>query len=96
MPIPRRANRRDRLSIESIAAHCGVGKTTIYRRWPGKAALVADAVAVASTHLGPGFDAFEQSSGLRDQSYVVLDCCMALVSAAWWPMNSNPARIAVR
>lgn len=41
----------DRLSIESVAARCGTGKTTIYRRWPDKAALVADAVAAAATHL---------------------------------------------
>jgi AcrR family transcriptional regulator len=43
----------DRLSIESVAARCGAGKATIYRRWPDKAALVAEAVAVASTHHSP-------------------------------------------
>jgi len=31
-------------SIEAIAARAGVGKTTIYRRWPSKEALVADAL----------------------------------------------------
>lgn len=34
----------DRMSIEAVAAAAGVGKTTIYRRYPGKAALVAAAV----------------------------------------------------
>jgi AcrR family transcriptional regulator len=32
-------------SIEAIAARAGVGKTTIYRRWPSKEALVADALS---------------------------------------------------
>ncbi|WP_324802820.1 TetR/AcrR family transcriptional regulator [Stackebrandtia sp.] len=34
----------DALSIEAIAARAGVGKATIYRRWPNKEALVIDAV----------------------------------------------------
>jgi AcrR family transcriptional regulator len=32
-----------KLSIEAIAKRAGVGKTTIYRRWPSKAAVVIDA-----------------------------------------------------
>jgi AcrR family transcriptional regulator len=32
------------LSIEAIAARAGVGKATIYRRWPGKEALLVDAL----------------------------------------------------
>jgi AcrR family transcriptional regulator len=34
-----------RMSIEAVAARAGVGKATIYRRWPSKADLVAEAVA---------------------------------------------------
>lgn len=34
----------DRLSIDTVAERSRVGKATIYRRWPSKAALVADAV----------------------------------------------------
>ena len=33
------------LSIEAVAAHAGVGKTTVYRWWPDKGALVVDAFA---------------------------------------------------
>jgi AcrR family transcriptional regulator len=32
------------LSIEGVAARAGVGKTTVYRRWPSKEPLVADAI----------------------------------------------------
>jgi AcrR family transcriptional regulator len=34
----------DALSIEAVAARAGVGKATIYRRWPNKEALLIDAV----------------------------------------------------
>src|ERR1700754_3722021 len=32
------------ISIEAVAAKAGVGKATIYRRWPNKEALLIDAV----------------------------------------------------
>jgi AcrR family transcriptional regulator len=35
------------LSMESVAAHARVGKKTLYRRWPSKAPLVAEAVLEA-------------------------------------------------
>ncbi|KAB2345477.1 TetR/AcrR family transcriptional regulator [Actinomadura rudentiformis] len=33
------------VSIEAVAARAGVGKTTIYRRWSNKEALIVDALA---------------------------------------------------
>jgi AcrR family transcriptional regulator len=33
------------ITIEAVAARAGVGKTTIYRRWPNKEALIIDALA---------------------------------------------------
>jgi AcrR family transcriptional regulator len=50
------------MTIEGVAAHAGVGKTTIYRRWPSKGALVVEAISgpicpIATgkwtVHLGP-------------------------------------------
>jgi len=35
----------DRLTIDAVAARARAGKATVYRRWPSKAALVADAFA---------------------------------------------------
>lgn len=40
----------DAISIEAVAAKAGVGKATIYRRWPNKEALLVDAV---TTMKGP-------------------------------------------
>jgi AcrR family transcriptional regulator len=38
----------DALSIEAVAARAGVGKATIYRRWPGKQELVFDSIGRSS------------------------------------------------
>lgn len=39
------------VSIEAVAARAGVGKTTIYRRWPNKEALIVQALASVKTPL---------------------------------------------
>ncbi|HZD00291.1 MAG TPA: TetR/AcrR family transcriptional regulator [Actinomycetes bacterium] len=36
------------MSVEGVASRAGVGKATIYRRWPSKADLVAEAIAQLS------------------------------------------------
>lgn len=40
----------ERISIEAVAAHAGVGKTAIYRRWSSKEELVVDALASVKTY----------------------------------------------
>jgi AcrR family transcriptional regulator len=37
------------LTIEAVAAHASVGKATVYRWWPNKAALIADAFASSTS-----------------------------------------------
>jgi AcrR family transcriptional regulator len=41
----------DALGIEQVAAKAGVGKATIYRRWPGKEDMLVDALATIGTQL---------------------------------------------
>jgi|SRR6185437_1387997 len=43
----------DQLSMDDIASRAGVGKAAIYRRWPSKAVVVADAIAHWRRRLGP-------------------------------------------
>jgi AcrR family transcriptional regulator len=41
----------DALCIEQVAAKAGVGKATIYRRWPGKEEMLVDALGGLATRL---------------------------------------------
>jgi AcrR family transcriptional regulator len=41
----------DALCIEQVAAKAGVGKATIYRRWPGKEDMLLDAISLLRTEL---------------------------------------------
>jgi TetR/AcrR family transcriptional regulator of autoinduction and epiphytic fitness len=40
-------------TIESVAARCGVGKSTIYRHWAGKPELIIDAMRTLNTQPVP-------------------------------------------
>jgi AcrR family transcriptional regulator len=80
------------LTIEAVAARSGVAKSTIYRHWPGKAQLVADAFARAHQPPGPpppGPVRDRVVALLRDLATVVVEpdqrlACMlpALIDAA--------------
>ena len=39
--------------MESVAARAGVGRSTLYRHWPDKAALIADALATLNVQPDP-------------------------------------------
>ena len=43
----------DQFSVDDVASRAGVHKTTVYRRWPSKAELIADAVRVHSAEHVP-------------------------------------------
>src|SRR6478735_10139759 len=43
----------DRMSMDDVASRAHVGKAAIYRRWPSKAVVVADAIAHWRRRLGP-------------------------------------------
>ncbi|WP_051301087.1 TetR family transcriptional regulator [Actinomadura rifamycini] len=46
----------DRLTMEAVAARVQASKATLYRRWPGKAELVVDAVRAHGGDGTPGGD----------------------------------------
>jgi len=52
-------------TIESVAARAGVGKSTIYRHWPGKLALIADAFEAAHQHAVPPLDGLTAREALE-------------------------------
>lgn len=42
--------------MESVAARAGVGRSTVYRHWPNKTALIADALETLNTQPDPARD----------------------------------------
>lgn len=79
------------VTIESIAARAGVGKSTIYRHWPDKLELIADAFETFHEQMVPdlGIRSVRESVAilLRHVAEVVVDstfsrCIPALIEGA--------------
>ncbi|MFF0738769.1 TetR/AcrR family transcriptional regulator [Streptomyces sp. NPDC004111] len=62
-----------RLSIEAIAARAGVGKHTVYRRWPSKGALMLDSLLSLSESALDYPDTGDVIADLRRQIYEAVD-----------------------
>ncbi|HEY7069019.1 MAG TPA: TetR/AcrR family transcriptional regulator [Acidimicrobiales bacterium] len=62
------------LSIEAVAARAGVGKSTIYRHWQGKAELVEDAFNTLKAPIVP-----PETGTLRERLVSVVDQIACLV-----------------
>ncbi|MER5479343.1 TetR/AcrR family transcriptional regulator [Streptomyces sp. NPDC002734] len=58
------------LSMEKVAAEAGVGKPTVYRRWPSKATLVGDVTRRAALAAAPGTDLLAPPPGEAVESLV--------------------------
>jgi TetR/AcrR family transcriptional regulator, regulator of autoinduction and epiphytic fitness len=78
-------------TIESVAARAGVAKSTIYRHWPDKISLIADAFETAHEHVVPSVAGLTAREGLQlllgHVAEVVVDsvfssCIPALIEGA--------------
>jgi AcrR family transcriptional regulator len=63
------------MTIEGVAARAGVGKSTIYRHWPGKLELVEDAFRTVKAEL-----AVPEHGSIRDRVVSVLEQVADLVA----------------
>ena len=82
----------DRLSLGEVAARAGVAKSTLYRRWPGKAGLVVDAMAEVFDTLQP----VDAGSVRADAAAVITDLVALLTrpetQAAFLALAAESAR----
>jgi AcrR family transcriptional regulator len=90
----------DRLTMEAVAARVHAGKATLYRRWPGKAELVVDAIACFR---GPAAKAAVDTGSLRGDLRAVFmaafgdvdDVTIGLVTCLVGLLRRNPEFAAV-
>ena len=67
------------LTIEGVAARAGVGKSTIYRHWPGKLELVEDAFRLLKPDV-----AAPAVGCVRDQLVALLERVAASLATSTW------------
>jgi AcrR family transcriptional regulator len=99
------------LSVESVAARAGVGKATIYRRWPSKEELVVEAVAalklplpeLAGESIRDDIVALLRATGQEPGKGrgMVMTCVMSQLSRnpdlyGWYQKVVEPRREAIR
>lgn len=65
-----------RLSMEAVARRAGVGKSALYRRWPGKDAMAAAAIAELSVPVAPQPD----TGSLRGDVRVIVESMVSWLS----------------
>ena len=86
------------LTIEAVAAHASVGKATVYRWWPNKAVLIADAFASSTTRKlhfpDTGFVRADMSQQMRQLVKVFRSPRGRIVSAILGGGQSDPDLIA--
>lgn len=84
----------DRLSIESVAARAGVSRPTVYRRYAGKAALVAAAVGQREAGVRPAVDTGSLREDLlqvlRWLSREIAEQELGMLGAVFAGMRSDP------
>ena len=78
------------ITMEAVAARAGVGKSTVYRHWPGKLELVEDAIRTLKPIVGAGTDGTVRArviallqavaAGLADSTWS--SCLPAIIDAA--------------
>jgi AcrR family transcriptional regulator len=61
----------DILTVEGVAARAGVGKSTIYRRWPDVWSIVADAVFTDAARISPVLERATARESFRESMRLV-------------------------
>lgn len=71
----------DGMTIEGVASRAGVGKSTIYRHWPNRVALLEDAIR---TMPDPADSNRDPGSSARDHVFTYLTALEETINASKW------------